>query len=220
MSGDGSVRGAASTMSVLRTIRQRQPPDPNVHGCDMCAEPIGDEHSHVVDLHSRGLLCTCRGCYLLFSSDDAEQRYQAVPDRYLSFPDLRFNPAQWDALQIPVGLAFFFVNSLLGKTIAFYPGPAGVTESELPLESWDSVLAANPAMTVLRPDVEALLLRAPAPDQPGFRCYLVPIDTCYELAGRLRMVWHGFDGGSEARQAIEDFFARTEQRSTPAPEAS
>ena len=30
------------------------------------------------------------------------------------------------ALVIPVGLAFFFGNSQLGRTVAFYPGPAGV----------------------------------------------------------------------------------------------
>ena len=35
--------------------------------CEMCAEPIGDEHPHVVDLDSRALLCTCRACYLLFT---------------------------------------------------------------------------------------------------------------------------------------------------------
>jgi len=33
----------------------------------MCAEPIADEHQHVVNLESRVLMCTCRGCYLLFT---------------------------------------------------------------------------------------------------------------------------------------------------------
>ena len=37
--------------------------------CDMCAEPIGAEHQHVVNLESRGLMCTCRGCCLLFTAD-------------------------------------------------------------------------------------------------------------------------------------------------------
>ena len=36
--------------------------------CEMCAEPISDEHPHVVDLESRALMCTCRGCYLLFTA--------------------------------------------------------------------------------------------------------------------------------------------------------
>ncbi len=29
-------------------------------------------------------------------------------------------------------------------------------------------------------------------------CYIVPIDACYELVGHLRLLWRGFDGGSEA----------------------
>ena len=41
----------------------------------MCAEPIGDEHQHVVNVESRGLMCTCRSCYLLFTAEDAALRY-------------------------------------------------------------------------------------------------------------------------------------------------
>ena len=37
-------------------------------------------------------------------------------------------------------------------------------------------------------------------------CFLVPIDVCYELVGRLRRVWRGFDGGQDARREIDDFF--------------
>ena len=91
----------------------------------MCAEAIGGQHQHVVDLVSRGLLCTCRPCYLLFTAEGAELRYRAVPDRYLSFPGMTLDAREWDELEIPVGLAFFFENSLLGRTVAFYPGPAG-----------------------------------------------------------------------------------------------
>ncbi|MGR6999260.1 DUF5947 family protein [Yinghuangia aomiensis] len=27
----------------------------------------------------------------------------------------------------------------------------------------------------------------------------MPVDACYELVGRMRLHWHGFDGGSVAR---------------------
>ena len=53
-------------------------------------------------------MCTCRGCGLLFTADAAHQRYRAVPDRFLSFPDFELTEAEWDSLDIPVGLAFFF----------------------------------------------------------------------------------------------------------------
>ena len=33
----------------------------------------------------------------------------------------------------------------------------------------------------------------------------MPIDACYELAGRMRLQWRGFDGGAEARASIADF---------------
>jgi hypothetical protein len=177
----------------------------------MCGERIPDEHSHVVNLASRSLMCCCRPCTLLFAYDEAQLRYRAVPDDYQRLPDLP--TAVWDELQIPVGLVFLFRNSSTNGTVACYPGPAGATESELPLEAWDAVIASRADMAQLRPDVEALLLRAPGGGRDGLECYLVPIDRCYELVGRLRRVWRGFDGGQQARAELEDFFAEIAARS-------
>ena len=109
----------------------------------------------------------------------------------------------------------WFSSSLalcLDRTVAFYPGPAGVAESELGLQAWSEVLAANPELKVLTDDVEALLVRAPDADRDA-ACFLVPIDACYELAGRLRTVWRGFDGGQDARAAIAEFFDTVDARS-------
>jgi hypothetical protein len=182
----------------------------------MCAEEIGEQHQHVVDVVGRGLLCTCRPCYLLFPASGVELRYRAVPDRYLSFPEFELNAGQWDELEIPVGLVFFFANSALGRTVAFYPGPAGATESELPLGAWERIVAANPALGQLVPDVEALLVRLPDRAHAEAASYLLPIDRCYELVGALRTAWRGFDGGQEARALLEAFFADLARRSTPA----
>jgi hypothetical protein len=44
----------------------------------------------------------------------------------------------------------------------------------------------------------------------------VPIDACYELVGRLRTLWRGFDGGREAHDAMDAFFAHVAERSRPA----
>ena len=55
----------------------------------------------------------------------ARLRYRAVPDRYLAFPDFALGPAQWDDLQIPVGLAFFFRNSVARPDRRVLPGPGG-----------------------------------------------------------------------------------------------
>ncbi len=203
-------------LASLRRITSSRPEPVVGERCEMCAEAIAEEHQHVVNLESRVLMCTCRGCYLLFTAEQAQMRYRAVPDRYLSFPDFSFGAAEWDDLQIPVGLAFLFQNSVQERIIAFYPGPAGATESELPLDAWERILAANPQLGQLRPDVEALLLRGADRDHEGYSCHVVPIDTCYELVGRLRSLWRGFDGGTEARAAIEEFFATVAARSRPA----
>jgi hypothetical protein len=205
---------APNALSVLRRIATRPPPDPDQQTCDMCAEPITGDHPHIVDIQSRHLMCTCRGCGLLFAAESANQRLRAVPDRYLSFPDFELSEADWESLDIPVGLAFFFSSSVLNRVVAFYPGPAGVTESELGLAAWSEVIEANPELGILSDDVEAVLLRAPDHDHEGL-CFLVPIDACYELAGRLRTVWRGFDGGQDARTVITDFFATVESRSKP-----
>jgi hypothetical protein len=35
---------------------------------------------------------------------------------------------------------------------------------------------------------------------------------CYSLVGELRLYWQGFDGGAEARAALEKFLAGLRQR--------
>lgn len=200
---------------LARITTNRQAPEPVGERCEMCSEPINDEHQHVVNVSARQLMCVCRACYLLFTDGHAELRYRAVPDRYLAFPDFALDRRAWDVLQIPVGVAFFFRNSALGRTVAFYPGPAGATESELDLDAWTAISAADPRVSLLADDVEALLVRISEDGQP--ECFLVPIDACYEFVGRLRMLWRGFDGGQDAREFIDEFFANVAARSEETP---
>ncbi|MEE2851630.1 MAG: DUF5947 family protein [Actinomycetota bacterium] len=207
---------------VLARIRSdRRAPEPAGERCEMCAESIADEHQHVVNVAGRQLMCVCRACYLLFTDTEADLRYRAVPDRYLSFPDFALDRLVWEALQIPVGVAFFFTNSALARTVAFYPGPAGACESELDMEVWDTIRGADPRVSLLADDVEALLVRVADSAQDGElpqpQTYLVPIDACYEFVGRLRMVWRGFDGGQQAREFIDGFFDGLAARATATP---
>jgi hypothetical protein len=199
-------------LAVLQRIRETRPREIPRAGevCELCAEPITGEHGHLVDLECRTLMCACRGCYLLFTSDGAGGgHFRSVPDRYLSFSDFALSPQQWDNLQIPVSVAFFFLNSSLGRVAAFYPGPAGATESELPLDTWADLIEANPQLATLQPDVEAFLVRS---NGGGTECYLVPIDACYELVGNLRTLWRGFDGGKEANDKLDSFFESVRTR--------
>ena len=207
----------AGSVDVLRRVLDRQRRTVPGERCEMCATPIPDQHAHVVNVESRNLLCTCRACYLLFTSEGAAQgKFRAVPDRYLYAPSFAFGDAQWDALEIPVRIAFFFLNSSLGRVVAFYPSPAGATESQLPLEAWQEVVQANPVLETLAPDLEALLVYGRR-DRSGFDCFLVPIDACYELTGIVRQRWRGFDGGEEAWREIEAFFTRLREKSREVP---
>jgi Family of unknown function (DUF5947) len=213
------VTGAYDVLARIRA--NRTAPQPAGERCEMCAEPIADEHQHVVNVEGRQLMCVCRGCYLLFTDTHAELRYRAIPDRYLALEDFALDRRLWEALQIPVGMAFFFRNSALDRTVAFYPGPAGATESELDLAAWNDIRAADPRVDMLADDTEALLVRVPS-DETGAEsrppeCRLVPIDTCYEFVGRLRMLWRGFDGGQEVRDYIDSFFDLLTARSRVVP---
>jgi hypothetical protein len=200
-------------VSVLRRLTGERPVRPPGERCEMCVAPMGEDHSHVVAIRNRALMCTCRPCALLFDRQGADLAFKTVPDRYLRFPDFALSQGQWDDLAIPVGVAFFFSHSTLGKVVAFYPSPAGATESELSLDAWGGIVTANPALATLTDDVEALLLRKREDD---VECFLVPIDACYELVGHLRKLWRGFDGGNDVHQRLEEFFDDLAARSKPA----
>jgi Family of unknown function (DUF5947) len=195
----------------------RAPAPPPGERCEMCAEPIGEEHGHVANLADRRILCACRPCALLFThsgagserrdaGDPPARRFRAVPGRHRWDPGFAMPDRDWDELAIPVRMAFFFRNSAMGRTVAFYPSPGGATESELPLDAWVRVLAGNPAVADVEPDVEALLV-----DRDS-GAYLVPIDVCYALVGLVRTRWKGFHGGDEAWEAIDAFFAALRDR--------
>ena len=217
------MTSASSPFEVLsRITSNRRAPEPAGERCEMCSEVIPDEHQHVVNVAGRQLMCVCRACYLLFTDSNADLRYRSVPDRYLAFPDFALDRRAWEALQIPVGVAFFFTNSALGRTVAFYPGPAGATESELDLDAWNAIAGADPRVGLLADDVEALLVRVPESDGANDegaepQSYLVPIDACYEFVGRLRTLWRGFDGGQEARAFIDSFFSQVATRALETP---
>ncbi len=159
------------------------------------------------------MICACGPCGFLFNNPGAGGGgYRRVPDRYLSDPDFRLSDAQWDALQIPVGMAFFLHNSAQGRVIACYPSPAGATESELELPDWSAGVGGSRLAAELEPDVEALLVRKQKAgrgiDEAGRAdgCMLVPIDACYRLVGLVRLHWRGFDGGADAWREIDGFF--------------
>jgi hypothetical protein len=168
--------------------------------CELCGELLPERHRHLVDTDRRSIACACVACALLFTRQGG--RYAAVPDRVRHDPDAPLTRAEWDGLGIPVGIAFFMVNSALGRIVASYPSPAGVTECELDLAAWDRLADDHPLLRAITPDVEAVLVSAGA---DGVEAFLLPVDACYSLAGALRLNWRGFDGGTEGRRAVAEF---------------
>jgi hypothetical protein len=186
------------------------PATPSAEKCELCATEVPAAHGHVADLETATLACACRACYLLFTQPAAGRgRYRAVPDRYLADPDRTLTVAEWDELEIPVGLAFFLESSGAERITGFYPSPAGVTQCVLDLAAWERLTAEHPLLGAPEPDVEAALI---CRTDSGVGYFLVPIDACYELAGRMRLHWRGFDGGAEARASIDDFLATVRSR--------
>ena len=174
----------------------------------------------MVDLERRSLACTCRACYLLFTHEGAAGgRYRAVPEHVYHDPGRPLTDADWNELQIPVAMAFFFYNSALDRVVAGYPSPGGATECELDLAAWDRLAAAYPLLGALAPDVEAIFVnRADQGSAERYEVFLIPVDECYSLVGELRMKWQGFDGGAEARAALATFLNGLRRRAVPLPE--
>jgi hypothetical protein len=158
------------------------------------------------------MLCACRACKLLFDRGAAGGgHYRLVPERRLALAGFEMDDALWARLQIPVDMAFFFRNSTVGRVVAFYPGPAGATESTLELAAWEQLESANPELRSLEPDVEALLVdRA----RGARRHFLVPIDDAYRLVALIRTRWRGLTGGTDVWQGIEDYFDDLSGRAT------
>ena len=182
--------------------------------CELCGAPIDPEHRHLLDLRDRELLCACRACSLLFDRRAAGGgHYRLVGDRRLRVDDLELDDALWEELRLPVDMAFFFRHSGEERVKAYYPSPMGPTESQLELDAWQALEAANPLLATLQPDVEALLVNR---SLGARRQWIVPIDECYALVGLIRTTWRGFTGGTEVWQGIRHRFEELDRRSRPA----
>jgi hypothetical protein len=200
------------TMTRLRRLAQAAPAavervaaEPEEQ-CELCSEPIAPVHRHLLDLHTRRLLCACRGCSILFDSPAAGHgHYRLVPAECRYLDGFELDDALWQSLRVPVEMAFFFESSAAERVVAFYPSPVGATESLLELPAWKQLAARNPILRELEPDVEALLVNRV---RGAREHWAVPVDRCYELVGLIRSGWKGFGGGHEVWEEIDRFFDR------------
>jgi Family of unknown function (DUF5947) len=199
-----------SSFNVLRSLTRQ--PDPRER-CELCGAGLHLEHQHLFEPVARKLICTCNACAVLFHAN-GETRYKRVPRRLRGIRDFQLTDAQWDDLMIPIGMAFFLKSSVENRILAFYPGPAGATESIPSSTAWDGIVEQNPVLNEMEADVEALLAYRLEQARPadGSEYYLVPIDKCYELVGLIRSQWRGLSGGTEVWKQIGSFFEALETR--------
>ena len=187
-----------------------------VERCELCSAQLGPLHSHLLAPQSRVVVCSCDACCVLFTTQQG-QNYRRIPRSIRFLGGLVLSDAQWEALNIPINLAFFCRTGTPPRPTAFYPSPAGSVESLLNLESWNEITAKNPVLSKMEDEVEALLINHTTTPH-GY--YLVPIDECYRLVGLIRAQWRGFSGGKDMWQSIANFFISLKERAVPTRERS
>ncbi|HVP54440.1 MAG TPA: DUF5947 family protein [Candidatus Eisenbacteria bacterium] len=204
MNSEGS-QNTVQAFGALRQLTRRQPR--RMERCELCSVALYSEHPHLIEPSQRRLLCACDACALLFSGRE-DAKFKLVPRRVRKLSSFHMSDADWDGLLIPINLAYFVRGGADGRMSAMYPSPAGATESLLSLQTWNSIVQANPVLDELQPDVEALLVNRVGHARGAFPAeyYIAPIDACYCLVGLIRMHWRGLSGGEEVWREIGNFF--------------
>jgi Family of unknown function (DUF5947) len=199
------LRRRTDALQALRAMRRpAAAPDgaASAERCDLCGTQLAEDHRHLLHTVERAILCTCEPCWAMRSGDP---ELRTTGTRVVWLNGFQLPGELWIAFGIPVGLAFFMRSSATGSVVAFYPSPAGATESELDLADWRRLVALNPALERLETDGEALIVNRLADPNEHV---IAPIDRCYELVGMIKAGWEGISGGSVLEVAVPAFFDR------------
>jgi hypothetical protein len=211
--GGLSARRRANLVTGLRRFLPESPaeaaPAPAAsedEQCELCTLTLAAKHRHLLHLDERRILCVCETCWAVRSG---EAEFRPVGNRTVWLDDFALTDEQWASFQIPIGLAFFMVSTVSGGVIALYPSPAGATECELDLESWERLVAENPALGSLEADAEALIVNRMA--EPPTHV-IAPIDVAYQLVGVVKASWEGISGGRATEDAVAGYFEGLRER--------
>jgi hypothetical protein len=201
--GRGEVTGSPRLPSTLVAglgRLARPAPVEETEKCEICGNSVADDHRHLLELNERRILCACEPCIAMKAGLDS---YCPVGTRVLWLDDFQFSDELWAAFQLPVGLAFFLRSTGTNTVVALYPSPAGATECELHLESWQRLVELNPILNDLEADGEALVVNRMSGEHQHA---IVPIDECYRLVGLIKSTWEGISGGDAIANAVPKFF--------------
>jgi hypothetical protein len=203
----GAIKQGGSAQDAFATLRRFARSRAEIERCELCSDGLGTEHSHLLNRQSRKIVCSCEACAILFCGQE-NTKFRRIPRRIIQLGSFTFDALSWEALMLPINLAFF-LREPNGKTSVLYPSPAGATSSLLDLTAWDTLFSGETILATLEPEVEALLVNRMGRQAIHF---VVPIDECYRLVGLIRTRWHGLSGGTELWQAVTDFFSSLEKR--------
>lgn len=208
-SPDLRLRAVSPLASLRRRLRPRPVVAAELARCELCALSLADEHDHLFEIANRQVSCVCGACAILFSNP-AAPKYRRVPRQVQFLADFQFSDLEWQALDLPVQLAFFVYAGADRRVTAAYPSPAGATDALPSREVWIELERQNPALTTFETDVEALLVNRLVPTPEYYR---VGVDRCYALVGLVRTHWRGMSGGPAVWKEVARFFADLRERS-------
>lgn len=196
-------------LDALASLKQKWQARTSAVHCELCSRALAEEHSHLIEIATLRIVCSCQACALLFDGTSG-LRYSRIPRDCTLIEPFAMNDMAWNSLGVPINLAFFVFSSAAGKTVAMYPSPAGPTQADLSQDVWEEIVRGCSTLKQLRPDVEALLVNRLG---TASECYIAPIDRCYELTGLIRKHWQGFSGGEALWRELEGFFNRLRNQS-------
>jgi hypothetical protein len=203
---DQSRTQAIMALKRLQMREMPEGPEPIEASCDLSGTSMPEEHRHLLELEERSIVCVCESCWALRSG---EPQFIPTGSRVVWLDDITFPDELWARFRIPIGLAFFLKGE--EGIAAFYPSPAGATESELDLGVWDALSVLNPEIEELERESEALIVdRLSDPH----RYAIAPTDDAYRLVGLVKANWQGISGGPGVEKAVTEFFDGLRDRAT------
>src|ERR1700741_925009 len=138
----GSSQGDGQGSNLIGTLRRFRQTRTVEERCELCSAGLSPNHRHLLEISNSRIVCTCDPCALRFQ-DDVGGHFTLIPRDIWDLPQFSLSDLEWENLALPINLAFFFYSSPEKKMKAFYPSPAGATESLVPLAAWNSLAERN-----------------------------------------------------------------------------
>ena len=192
----------AEEFSALRRFAQARP---QVERCELCGAALDEMHQHLLDRKSRQIACSCDGCAIVFCGQQGA-KFLRIPRRIRRVDAQTFTDLEWEAMTLPINLAFF-LRDAKGRMTAMYPSPAAAIESHIDLDALNSDHAIRARLQTLEPEVEALIVNRIGDENLSF---ISPLDECYRLVGIVKTKWRGLSGGADVWAGIHEFFEHLE----------